>query len=255
VNCGKTLLLAFSCFVFAVVTFSLSASEKPAATQKTSWKITGQLEEACKCNPACPCWFGQKPTHMNCGGQLVYFITKGTYGNVALDGLSYARMGQSPDGKSMAETSGNWVFDYLYIDEKATPEQRAALQEIAYATEGKESPNVQVRYVPITRTVEGKIHHITIGQYGSFSAHLMDSFLGGAPKLSHVPGADPIRAQFEQGITTAFQYNDASQDWNTQGSNYMFTNFDVNSEQYEKFVADMMQKMEEMKKGTGNQKP
>jgi hypothetical protein len=229
------------------IAFSWAAGEKPAEAKKASWRISGQLEEACKCNAACPCWFGQKPTHMNCGGQLVYFITKGNYGNVSLDGLAYARVAQSPDGKSMAETSGNWVFDTLYIDEKATPEQRKAIQEVALATEGKESPNFQVQYVPITRTMDGKLHHIKIGQYGSFSAHLMDSILGGAPKISHAPGADPIRAEFEQGVTTAFQYKDASQDWNTQGSNYMFTNFDVNSDQYEKFTAMMMQKMQEMK--------
>ena len=28
---------------------------------KTPWKLTGQLEEACSCSAACPCWFGSKP--------------------------------------------------------------------------------------------------------------------------------------------------------------------------------------------------
>lgn len=242
-------ILLFLSFMLAIVTVSLAADKKPKeAPKQPYWKITGQLEEACKCNAACPCWFGAKPTHMNCGGQLVYFISKGRYGNVSVDGLAYARMAQSPDGKSMMESSGNWIFDYLYIDEKASPEQRKALESIAWATEPKESPNVQIRYVPITRTVEGNLHHVTIGQYGTFSAHLLDSLLGGAPKISHAPGADPIRSEFLQGVTVAFNYKDASQDWNTQGSNYMFTNFDVDSAQYEKFGATMMQKMEEMKK-------
>ena len=245
---GKFVLLMFFSVALAVVALSLSAEEKTSEEKKVSWKIAGQLEEACKCNAACPCWFGSKPTHMNCGGQLVYFITRGKYGNVSLDGLAYARMAQSPDGQSMMETSGNWVFDYLYIDEKATAEQRKALEALAWATEPKESTNVQVRYVPITRNIDGKMHHITIGQYGTFSAHLMDSLLGGAPKISHAPGADPIRAEFFQGLTVAFKYTDASQDWNTQNSNYMFTNFDVDSVQYEKFGATMMQKMGEMKK-------
>jgi hypothetical protein len=249
------LLFAFCCLMIGFAVYCLGAEQKSAETKKTPWRISGQLEEACKCNPACPCWFGQKPTHMNCGGQLVYFITKGNYGNVSLDGLAYARAAQSPDGKSMMETAGgNWIFDYLYIDEKATPEQRNAIKEIAYATEAKESPKVEVRFVPITRTVDGKVHHVTIGEYGSFSAQLMDSVLGGAPKITHAPGADPIRAEFEQGVTTAFQYKDASQAWNTQGSNYMFTNFDVNSDQYEKFTAHMMQMMQDMKKEAGEHK-
>ena len=39
-----------------------------ADAPKTPWKITGQLEEACSCSAACPCWFGSKATRMACGG-------------------------------------------------------------------------------------------------------------------------------------------------------------------------------------------
>lgn len=246
-NWNKRVLFAFLSLSLAVFAATLWADSKPAET-KTTWKIAGQLEEACKCNAACPCWFGAKPTHMNCGGQLVYFITKGSYGNTSLDGLAYARTGQSPDGQAMMDASGNWVFDYLYIDEKASPEQRKALEAIAWGTEPKESKNFQVKYVPISRNIDGKVHTVTIGQFGTFSAHLIESVLGGPPRISHAPGADPIRAEFLQGLTSAFKYTDASQDWNLQNSNYMYTEFDVNSDQYEKFGAMMMQKMEEMKK-------
>ncbi len=243
------LLLVFFFVAMGITVVSLWAEEKAAEVQKPYWKIAGQLEEACKCNAACPCWFGSKPTHMNCGGQLVYFITNGKYGETSLDGLAFARTGQSPDGQAMMEAMGNWVFDYLYIDEKATQEQRKALEEISWMTQPKSSPKVEIRYVPITRSIDGKMHNITIGQYGTFSAHLMEGgFGGGAPKISHAPGADPIRAEFEQGTTASFRYTDASQNWDTKDSNYMFTSFEVDSEQYAKFGAMMMKKMEEMKK-------
>lgn len=246
ISVQRLLFLTF-CMVMTLSSVGLMAQGNQPADQKPYWKISGELEEACKCNAACPCWFGAKPTNMNCGGQLVYFITKGEYGNVNLDGLAFARTGQSPDGKAMAETSGHWIFDNLYIDEKANAEQRKALESIAWMTEHKESSKVQVRYVPITRTIDGKIHHVKIGQYGTFSAHLLDSFLGGAPKITHAPGADPIRAEFLQGVTVAFKFNDAAQNWNTQGSNYMFTKFSVDSKQYEEFGKTMMQKMQAMK--------
>lgn len=223
------------------------AADMTQPAQKPYWKISGQLEEACKCNAACPCWFGAKPTNMNCGGQLVYMITKGMYGNVALDNLSFARMAQSPDGKSMMETSGNWVFDYLYIDEKATPEQRKALEAIAWDIEHRESSNVKVQYVPITRRIEGKEHHLSIGKAGTFSAHLIEG-LNGVPKIVNAPGADPIRASFEQGVTSAFLYTDAAQNWNSTNSNYMYTAFEVDSKQYEAHAAKVMQMMEQMKK-------
>src|SRR6202140_3598216 len=75
-----------------------AAEEK---SDKTPWKITGQLEEACSCDAACPCWFDSKPTKMTCGGGQGLFIDKGTYGKVKLDGLAMANMGQSPEGQTM----------------------------------------------------------------------------------------------------------------------------------------------------------
>jgi hypothetical protein len=78
--------------------------------KKEPWKVSGQLEEACSCDAACPCWFDSKPTKMTCGGGQVIFIEKGNYGDVPLDGLAFAFMGQSPEGKSMMESIGNWNF-------------------------------------------------------------------------------------------------------------------------------------------------
>jgi hypothetical protein len=72
----------------------LRATNEPK--DKTPWKITGQLEEACSCDAACPCWFGSKPTKMTCGGGQVLFIEKGNYGKVKLDGLAIANIAQSP---------------------------------------------------------------------------------------------------------------------------------------------------------------
>src|SRR5437762_13751737 len=95
------------------------ASEK--TKDKTPWKITGQLEEACSCDAAWPCWFGSKPTKMTCSGGQVLFIEEGNYGKVRLDGLAVAGMAQSPAGQSMMESYGNWKFAYLYVDDKANP--------------------------------------------------------------------------------------------------------------------------------------
>src|SRR5712691_5121263 len=72
--------------VAGAVLVARAADAPKAQPAKTPWKIVGQLEEACSCSAACPCWFGSKPTRMTCGGGQVLFIEKGTYGSVALDG-------------------------------------------------------------------------------------------------------------------------------------------------------------------------
>src|SRR5438445_2976287 len=188
------------------------AADQPK--DKTPWKITGQLEEACSCDAACPCWFDSKPTKMTCGGGQVLFIQKGNYGKVKLDGLAIANMAQSPEGKSMMESFGKWNFSTNYIDEKATPEQRKALEAIAakVLVPGA-SKKTETRYVPITRKIEGKDHEITLGQYGSFRGHLIEGGLGGSPKIVDPPGADPIHHEYAQGRTSKMTYTDAYQNW------------------------------------------
>src|SRR5205809_4339439 len=144
------------------------------AANKTPWKITGELEEACSCRPACPCWFKSLPTRMTCDGLQSIFITKGHYGKVPLDGLAVAQFVQSPEHKSMFESFGNWNFDNVYIDEKATPEQCEALKEIAAHLFPPAAKTRAFHFVPIARKVDGSEHSITVGSSGSFSGHLID---------------------------------------------------------------------------------
>lgn len=246
--------ISFLSVVPAVIFFSVAVGtnvlgDTAAAPKKVSWKISGQLEEACSCNAACPCWFNSLPSRMNCGGVQVLFISKGHYGNVRLDGLAMSHFGQSPDGQTMMESFGKWNFSYLYIDEKATPQQREALEAIGktvlpYAAGGA----TKIQYVPISRVAEGKDNKIVVGGYGVIQGHLVDGGLGGHPKIVNPPGADPIHHEYFQGATTKLAYNDAGQNWNWKDSNYMRGEFTVDSEQYEKFTAGLAQKMAGMNK-------
>jgi hypothetical protein len=245
----KTRSLLLSCALVVVLLCggtSLRGADQPK--DKTPWKITGQLEEACSCDAACPCWFNSKPTKTTCSGGQVLFIEKGHYGKAKLDGLAVATMGQSPEGKTMMESYGNWNFAYYYIDEKANPEQRKALEAIGGAVlTPRVSKTTETRYAPITRKIEGKEHQITIGQYGTFHGHLIEGGLGGAPKIVNPPGADPIHREYAQGQTSKMTYNDADQNWSWNHSNYMFGTFTVDNIQYEKFAAGLAQKMANLK--------
>src|SRR5689334_25065610 len=115
-----------SVFLFAALAAglnpALAADSSPAAP--SAWKMSGQMEESCSCDGACPCWWGNHPTKMTCSGSEALFIDKGSYGGVKLDGLAMAQFVQSPEGKTMMESMGNWNFAYLYIDSKADAKQR-----------------------------------------------------------------------------------------------------------------------------------
>jgi len=240
----RTLFLSFAVIALAGAALVARAADAPKTeAPKTPWKIVGQLEEACSCNAACPCWFGSKPTRMTCGGGQFIFIDKGTYGSVSLDGLSVGSMLESPEGKSMMESFGNFKFSNVYVDEKATPQQREGLLVIAKVLGSESSPKREIRYVPLNRTISGKEHAISLGQYGKFSGHLIEGGLGGSARIVNPPGADPLHKEYEQGTTTQIVYNDAGKNWSFENSNYMFGTFQIDSDMYEKYAAGLAQKM------------
>ena len=244
---------AFAAFLAAAMIIPPVLS---APKELTKWKITGQLEEACSCNAACPCWFDSKPTRMTCGGNQVLFIQKGNYGNVKLDGLAIANYAESPEDKTMMDSFGKWKFSTNYIDEKANPEQRKALEAIAAMVlpSNNASTNFRTAYVPITRKIEGKDHLITIGSVATFTGHLVEGGLGGSSKITNPPGADPIHHQYTQGKTTKMTYTDSDQNWDWKDTNYMLGTFTVDSDQYTKYAAGLAQKMAAKQKAEGTEK-
>jgi hypothetical protein len=222
------------------------AAQSPAG-DKPAWKISGTLEESCSCNAACPCWFGSKPTRSECSGGMALFIKKGTYGKTPLDGLGFAGFTQSPEGKSMFESMGDFKFNEIYIDEKANPEQRKALEAIALETMPLAKPeNTHVHYTPVALKVAGAEHAVAVGGVGQWSGHLMSGGFKGTPKIVNPPGADPFHKEYLQGVTTKQSYDDVAH-WNFENTNYMYTTFNVTSADMKQYAAAMEEMMKSMK--------
>jgi hypothetical protein len=217
------------------------------AAEQTSWKVTGELEEACSCRPACPCWFKSLPSRMTCDGGQIVFITKGRYGKTSLDNLAVAQFVQSPEHQSMFESFGKWNLDYVYIDERANEEQRQALKEIAGHFFPQGAKSREYRFVPINRKIDGDEHASTVGAYAVCSGHLIEGGFGNAPRVTNPPLADPTHKEYLQGETTKLTYKDAGQDWTYEHSNYMRNKFKTDSKEYAKFEAEFAKKMEQMK--------
>jgi hypothetical protein len=237
--------------IMAISALTSSLAAEPGKGGTTApWKVTGELEEACSCHPACPCWFKSVPSRMTCDGAQIIFISKGNHGKIPLDGLAVAQFVQSPEGKSMFESFGNWNFDIIYIDERANEQQRASLKELAAHFFPPAAKTREFRYVPITRKIEGPEHIITVGTYGVCAGHLIDGGFDGPPKVTNPPLADPTHKEFLQGQTTTLTYNDAGQGWKYTNSNYMRNKFQVDDRQYAKYEAEMAKKMAAMKAKT-----
>ena len=227
--------------VCGITAFTLAS--RAADAPKVSWKVSGELEEACSCRPACPCWFKSLPSRMTCDGAQIICITKGRYGKVSLDGLFVAQFVQSPEHQTMFESFGKWNFDNVYIDEKANDEQREALKALSLHFFPPAAKTREYRYVPITREIQGEEHITTVGNYAVCSGHLIGGGFDGHPKVVNPPLADPTHAEFLQGQTTKLTYSDAGQGWEYKDSNYMWNKFSVDNKQYEKHEARIAKMM------------
>src|SRR5579864_7113609 len=92
----------------------------------TKWVIEADFIQACNCDYGCPCEFSAPPTKGFCEGVVAWRIQKGAFGNVHLDGLGMALAVRWP--KAIHEGNGTAA---VFIDERATPQQRDSLLQIA----------------------------------------------------------------------------------------------------------------------------
>jgi hypothetical protein len=125
-----------------------------------SWRLQGSYFESCNCDPICPCRrvngvAGGRSTHGVCEGVLSWIVEEGTVDGLDVSGQPAAMAVRYDDDE--AESPWTWI---LYLDERASPEQRDALAAVFSGRRGgdalkhfpwawKASHHVGVRTVPI----------------------------------------------------------------------------------------------------------
>ena len=95
-----------------------------------SWRIRGTYFESCNCDAICPCRTidgvpGGRSTHGVCAGVLSWLIDDGAVDGVDVTGLPVVLAIRYDDDEPKSPWS--WI---LYLDERATDEQRAVLEGI-----------------------------------------------------------------------------------------------------------------------------
>jgi hypothetical protein len=111
---------------------SVESSERgdDAALSGMPWRIRGSYFESCNCDPICPCRringvTGGRSTHGVCMGVLSWLIEEGAAGETDLSALPVALALRYSDDEPGSPWS--WI---LYLDARASAEQRAALEAI-----------------------------------------------------------------------------------------------------------------------------
>lgn len=133
------------------------------------WHINGDYMLGCNCNYGCPCNFVAPPTYGFCEGTIGFRVEEGAYNGVRLDGLSAFIAVKWPG--SIHEGNG---MACIYIDEKASSEQRDALSKIISGEAGGPpfailsntwAEIIGPKFVPMEVKVAGKDTEVTVGNH------------------------------------------------------------------------------------------
>jgi hypothetical protein len=106
----------------------MAKDKKGAATSEQRiprWELQVDYIETCNCTFGCPCNFSGYPTDGFCQAMVAYHVKRGRFGTVRLDGLDVIYAVAWP--KAIHQGGGTMR---LYISDRASAEQRAALVQI-----------------------------------------------------------------------------------------------------------------------------
>ncbi len=95
------------------------------------WFFDADYLQACNCDYGCPCEFSAPPSPGFCEGMGVWRIEQGKYNGLSLAGTGLGFAAKWPG--AIHEGNGTVV---LFVDEKASPEQREALLAIGSGEAG-----------------------------------------------------------------------------------------------------------------------
>lgn len=167
-----------------------------------AFTLKGEMIETCSCNMLCPCWYGVKELMIMdqgwCATTILFRIEAGSVDGVDLSGLN-AAVGFFFPGPTMFDADGT---GRLYVDDRISPEQEAALESIVQAKIGgpMEVPcSLLSRWLPTTRaridvTARNGDVHATVDGFGEISSKRLVNDLGDRMTMQNT------------GFVLAFQY-------------------------------------------------
>ena len=153
------------------------------------WEMEADYLQACSCDYGCPCEFQAPPTQGFCEAVAAWRINRGRYGDVSLDGLGLGFAARWPG--ALHEGNGTAT---IFIDEKASAEQRDALTKIVSGQAGgmpfeiivTTLSKVDMKFVPFAFDVSGKNSSARLGQEAGLAFEPIKNAVTGEPESTHV---------------------------------------------------------------------
>ena len=197
-----------------------------AVTHK--WHLQGEYPENCNCEVLCPCGIPglpQLPTEGHCDMALEFNIDERDFDGVSLGGLNFVVVMYTPGKMTNA--------DYptaLYVDERATQEQRALLDRILSGEIGGPMERfmaltanfLEAQYVPIAFNGNSQTCSVSIPGILAFN---VEGVRPGQTNPMSLENWRPWVPSLVMAKGTGNTYKDHGMDWDTTGKNGHYAQF------------------------------
>ena len=166
-----------------------------------AWSLKGRMVESCSCHVMCPCWLPIEAVTMDrgwCDSAFLFRIDEGKSDRVDISGCTLAVAMAFP-GPTLGDGHGT---ARLYVDERATPNQRRELEVIFQGRRGggmKGLGSLVTRWLP-TQFTNISVHErrgelmAAVGSIGTIRSKRLRNADGRVVRLHNVTllGASPI---------------------------------------------------------------
>ncbi len=200
--------------------------------KEPAWSVEGRIVAVDSCAVGCPCLLGEPPTHPTCQLVEIWRIDKGHYGDVILDGASFAMA--SEFSHPARESPREYHFVAFYIDTGASREQKQAIGEIlAGAAFAEFGEPVEIKEVAIGLTgmeAFGQVGKTYGGTVGDIAKIELSTIGGGSPdKPVVIENAAPGLPWVAVGKSSNSFYKSAGRNFHFDGTSGESARFTLSS--------------------------
>jgi hypothetical protein len=223
------------------IALALAGSAWSAATNTgPAYDIQGHYYDTCACNVSCSCGANVSlPSEGHCDGIVLLHIDKGKVGAVGVDGLNLAIVLRSPEGKKVEDALEHGDMDHLtvYIDDRATPEQRQMMPPLlgGLLGTGEVRGFKPPQFAPMSLVAQGDNARFQIAGGSKLSFEIEDiDVTKTKPGKPHPEGNRihltnvapfPWITNVTQGYSKDFKYSDYGVNWEYKNRNAFFGSF------------------------------
>jgi hypothetical protein len=209
----------FPLIAAAIIAIGADAPEKPR------YSFKGEAFEACECQSVCPCVWTKDASFGSCRGTLAWTVSEGAYGKTDLKGLVFA-LTLTRTAENMVKSMGKWE-GVLYISDKASAEQRRAVEEFVKGNWGSAFAKLETKSVPVQTKLAAEQKELTIGKVSAIKVSPLKNPDGTIPAIEHPPFA--MYPKLYCAKADIHTYHDGAAEWDFSGRNAFYGPFEYTS--------------------------